>query len=249
MSPSTLVINETNLSHAWCRVLNHIIESPGKEVSPLLLCLTDFEQSAEIRQVLDSDLESDGETSIDTVSETIFPISLYELCKQNRHNLYNEYKTNLPRIHKLDRRNARGTYFERLIDFNGKVNQLEIIIQSVENDSSVRRSKLQASIFDPKTDHINGPYQGFPCLQHVTFFVSENGGLVLNSFYAIQLLYKKAYGNWLGLINLGKFMANELKLKFEQLNCYVGVEQLEITKIQGRDLLSRMTNDMVLVEN
>ena len=249
MSDSLLVITEKNLSSAWCKVLNHIIKGAGNEVSPFLLNLTGFDETETIRDVLDFDLKSNEETSIDTVSETIFPISLYELCRQKRHDLYDEYKRNLPRIHKLDPRNARGTYFERLIDFKGKVNQLEIIIQSILNDTSVRRSKLQAAIFDPNTDHINSRYQGFPCLQHVTFFISDTGGLVLNSFYAIQLLYKKAYGNWLGLINLGKFMANELNLNFEQLNCFVGVEQLEITKTKAKELLSKMKNDMVLAEN
>lgn len=234
------LIEETNLSNAWCRVLEHIITSPSCEITPLVLTLTDFDESSKVREILDFDLKDNRETQIDTVSETIFPGSLYKLCKQNRHTLYDEYKRNLPRIHKLDSRNRRGTYFERLIDFDGKANQLEIIITSVLSDRSVRRSKLQASIFDPRKDHINGPYQGFPCLQHITFFITSNGGLVLNSFYAIQLLYRKAYGNWLGLINLGKFMANELNLKFERFNCFVGVEQLEITKTQARTLLSKI---------
>jgi hypothetical protein len=81
-------------------------------------------------------------------------------------------------------------------------------------------------------------FQGFPCLQHATFLVSENGGLVLNSFYAVQYLYRRAYGNWLGLINLGKFVANELQLNFERFNCYVGVEQLDkLKKKQAQNLL------------
>lgn len=242
MASTPLLIEETNLSNAWCKILDRASNESKKEITPLLLSLTDFDESKNIREILDADLKSNNETAIDTVSETIFPVSLYNLFKQDRHVLYEEYKKNLPRIRKLDSRNRRGTYFERLINFNGEKNQLEIIINSILKDSSVRRSKLQAAIFDPREDHINTPYQGFPCLQHVTFYVTSDNSLILNSFYAIQLLYRKAYGNWLGLINLGKFMANELNMKLERFNCYVGIEQLELSKTDAHRLLSKMNN-------
>lgn len=240
MNTKPFLVEETNLSHAWRRVLERAIAEPSREITPLTLTLTGFDEVQEIRQALDADLQRNEETSVDTVSETIFPQSLYELCKQDRHALYREYIANLPRLHKIDTRNRKGTYFERLVAYDKRINQLEGIVSSLRDNQSVRRSKLQASIFDPREDHINGPYQGFPCLQHVTFFVSADGGLVLNSFYAIQLLYRKAYGNWLGLINLGKFVAKEAGLTFERLNCLVSIEQLEITKTEAKKILSNI---------
>jgi len=240
MNTKPFLIEENSLSNAWIRVFEHVIQEPSREITPLVLSLTGFDESKEVRETLDAELQRNAETSINTVSETIFPESLYKLCKRDRHALYTEYRNNLPRIHKIDSRNRRGTYFERLIAFDEKINQLEIIISSLRKDQSVRRSKLQASIFDPRKDHIKGPYQGFPCLQHITFLVSADGGLILNSFYAIQLLYRKAYGNWLGLINLGKFVANETGLKLERFNCHIGIEQLEITKTQARGLLTNI---------
>jgi len=245
MNTNQLLIEDTNLSDAWCTALERIINSPGKEISPLLITLCKFEESSKIRHVLDSHLIESKLATIQTVSETIFPQSLYELFDKDRNKLYEGYLKNLPRIKKIDSSNGRGTYFERLIAYDGrnnKINQLEIIISSLKNKTIKRRSKLQASIFNPETDHTNGPFQGFPCLQHVTFFESENKGLVLNSFYAIQYLYQRAYGNWLGLINLGKFVANELDMEFERFNCYVGVEQLDhLQKNQALKLL-QLTN-------
>jgi thymidylate synthase len=243
MNTSQIVIENTNLSDAWRTAMERIIKSPGKELTPLLLTLTDFEESGNTREVLDSYLLRDKKGSIQTVSETIFPNSLYKFCDYDRLALYDEYLKNVPRLKKIDSSNSHGTYFERLIAYDKgdrKINQLEIIISSLKSKTIKRRSKLQASIFDPGQDHTNRPFQGFPCLQHVTFLESEKGGLVLNSFYAIQYLYRRAYGNWLGLINLGKFISNELDMEFERFNCYIGVEHLdELTKNQAQKLLKK----------
>lgn len=239
---SPLIIKDVNLSEAWYNTIKHIVDNPGKEVSPLLISLTDFQETLHVRNGLDNHLVRAKLGSIQTVSETIFPQSLYEFCHKDRFTLYDTYlHENLPRLKKIDTSNANGTYFERLISYDTgskKVNQLEIIIKSMQEKNIRRRSKLQASIFDPSKDHTNRPFQGFPCLQHVTFFESE-GKLVLNSFYAIQYIFRRAYGNWLGLINLGKFIATELDLEFERFNCFVGVEQLEdkLTKSQAKKLI------------
>ena len=243
MNRSPHLIEDINLSSAWIRALNNIVKSPGIEITPLIVSLTGFEESKSIRETLDLYLQQKDFGSVRTVSETIFPDSLYQFVARDRYKLYEEYELNIQRIKKIDSSNSHGTYFERLIAYDGdekKINQLEIIINSLKDGNIKRRSKLQASIFDPRKDHTNGVFQGFPCLQHVTFYQSENGGLILNSFYAIQYLFRRAYGNWLGLINLGKFIANELQMEFERLNCFVGVEHLdELTKNQAQQLIEK----------
>lgn len=243
MTISNHIIEDTNLSNAWITAVNRIVESPGKEITPLLVSLTGFEETERTRKFLDAHLKQNKMGSIQTVSETIFPESLYLYYERDRAKLYNGYLKILPRIRKIEKSNGGGTYFERMIAFDAgskTINQLEIIISSLKEKKIKRRSKLQASIFDPRKDHTNKPFQGFPCLQHVTFYISENGGIVLNSFYAIQYLYQRGYGNWLGLINLGKFVANELGLNFERFNCYIGVEQLDkINKSEAKRLVER----------
>lgn len=237
------VIEETNLSTAWMKTVDRILTGPGKEISPFVLSLTQFDETREVRDALDAALKKNNRASVLTVSETIFPDSLYNYCDQDRNELYKMYGESFPRIRKIDPSNRNGTYFQRLIAFegqNGPINQLEIIISSLKNPKVKRRSKLQAAIFDPSIDHTNGVFQGFPCLQHVTFAISENGGLILNGFYAIQYLYRKAYGNWLGLINLGRFIANELGIEFEKMICFVGVEHLEINKTSASKVLATM---------
>lgn len=242
-----VLIEDNNLSSAWCKVLQHILDNSGNEIVPLILTLTGFQEDKVAREQLNANLAKNDLDSIEIVSETIFPQSLYQFQETDSAKLFDIYLKNvLPRLKKIDKRNSSGTYFERLIAFGeAKKNQLSIIIESLKEDSKVkRRSKSQAAIFDPSKDHKNGVFQSFPCLQHVTFYKSETGGLVINSFYAMQYLYQRAYGNWLGLINLGKFVANETGLELERFNCFIGVEKLDkLTKGKAKVLLNKMKVD------
>ena len=49
---------------------------------------------------------------------------------------------------------------------------------------------------------------------------------MLNAFYATQYIFEKAYGNYLGLAHLGRFMAHELDMDFARLNVTVGVAKI-----------------------
>jgi hypothetical protein len=243
MDTSPFVIENKNLSETWIAALSKIVNSAGSEITPLVVTITDFTETPYLRRVLDEDLARHQLPSIETVSETIFPQSLYEYVAYDKARLYAKYTNNLPRIKSIDSSNANGTYFERMIIFdeNDPVNQLDNIISSINDSNIKRRSKLQAGIFDARKDHSNKPFQSFPCLQHVTFYKSESGGLVLNGFYAIQYLYRRAYGNWLGLINVGKFVARETGLELSRVNCFIGVEHLDhLKKQEAKKLLATM---------
>ena len=238
MQQIPMVINESNLSIAWGRTLLRILDHPGKELTPLVVTLTkpevsraDFEV-ASIRASLDRHLADQGMFDIRTVAWTIFPSSLWERSRSDRERLFSMYRDAYPRYVALNRlQNGRGLYFGRLIDFKGGPcdgNQLEWIISSYTKRSGVRRSMFQASVFDPTRDHVPQAQLGFPCLQHVQF-VPVGRTLTVNAFYATQQLFDKAYGNWLGLCELGSFMGSQMGLEFKQLNCFVGVEKLERT--------------------
>jgi hypothetical protein len=71
------LLEETNLSSAWYKAMNIAILSKNNEITPLILSLTGFEQTKLIRDILDADLLSNKMASVHTVSETIFPDSLY----------------------------------------------------------------------------------------------------------------------------------------------------------------------------
>ena len=239
-SSTLLLIEDTNLSHAWSRAFSHIIDNPGKEISPLVITLTDFtngdpNEDQVIRDELDNCLVANSKQKVHTVANTIFPYSIWAHSKNDRNKLFQMYLDTLPRYKALERpKNQRGIYFERLIAFgsgpdNG--NQLEYIISQYKSRLGVRKSMFQASIFDPARDHVPNAQLGFPCLQHLSFIPQNDKTLVLNAFYATQQVFEKAYGNYLGLCRLGNFMAHEMGLKFERMNCFIGVAKMDtITK-------------------
>lgn len=201
---------------------------PGvDEISPLCVTAVGLDEGrpyedADIREALDRALAAHEKLSVDTVASTIFPKSRWK-PELGRGRLFERYAKMLPGIKKADPRNRNGTYFERMTAFGpGKINQLEHIVRTYAGGNR-RRSALQAVIFDPAIDHTDQPQRGFPCLQYVSFAPFDGTKLRVTGVYATQYLFEKAYGNYLGLYNLGRFMAHELGLELAHLNCIASV--------------------------
>lgn len=227
---------ESNLSRAWARAFLAAMEPGADEISPLCVTVRGLDEGQPveepfIRQALDRTLAAQGEFPCRTVANTIFPSSRWK-PELGRECLFERYMKMLPTIKRADKlRNQNGTYFERMIAFGSdpenfeseKVNQLEHIISTYTERGNHRRSALQASIFDPAKDHTHQRQRGFPCLHQVSFNPLEGGKLAVTGFYATQYLFEKAYGNYLGLHDLGRFMAHELGLELAQLNCVASV--------------------------
>ncbi|NRG16905.1 thymidylate synthase [Rhizobiales bacterium] len=235
-----LVIDSKNLSEAWARIFIHILDHPGTEIAPLVLSIGDLDQQeiieedAELRDALDTLLRKKNKTSIENVAFTIFPERYWKIASGDRTKLFNLYKNTFGRIQARDRKsNGRGLYFQRMMMYGRgpcSGNQLEWILSQFQRRKGVRRSMFQATVFDAESDHTSTALIGFPCLQHVSFEPTK-AGLVMNAFYATQQIFDKAYGNYLGLVQLGKFMASEMGMPLARVNVMVGVAKFErITK-------------------
>ena len=198
------------------------------EVSPLIVVIEGINgpippEVQEVRRALDRELELQHTSlSCQTVASTIFPTSLWN-PESNRHDLYDRYRRIYGRVKKHPR-NRYDVYFQRLIgfgwdaSFDNGVNQLEHIIKTWHRGNR-RRSALQASIVDPRKDHTHQRQRGFPCLQQVAFARDGKDGLAVTGFYATQYMFERAYGNYLGLFHLGRFMAHEMGLNLTKIVC------------------------------
>lgn len=245
MAPPPFLIDDTNLSRAWARLLLQVLDNAGTEVAPLILSVSGFAQDgtavedSAMRQALDRLLERKERITVENVAFTIFPQRLWEMSRGDRGRLFARYRETFPRWQAMNRRaNGRGMYFERMIKYGcGPCdgNQLEWILSQFNCRTSVRRSMLQATTFDPGRDHVTSAQLGFPCLQQVSFEPTP-AGLVTNAFYATQQVFDKAYGNYLGLAQLGAFMAHEMGMSLARLNVMVGVAKLERINKSDPDL-------------
>jgi hypothetical protein len=229
-------VEEPNLSLAWGRALR-LVSAPGRaEVTPLIVAITGFDkhgavaEELRIRNALDDLLSAEGMQQVETVANTIFPRSLWNPASP-RVRIYERYFEILPRIRQSTRKNARGTYFERMISAGpaGRENQLDFSISTYLTRPGMRRSALQVAIFDPHRDHSAAAYLGFPCLQHVTFAPSREG-LCVNALYATQYMVERAYGNYLGLCRLGQFVSHEMGIPIARLTCLIGIAECEVPK-------------------
>jgi len=236
-----LVVEATNISEAWARIYLHILDNSGTEIAPLVLSLSGFDEDSRLRESLDALLLRKDKTSIENVAFTIFPERYWLIARGDRARLFDLYENTFGRLQARNRNsNGRGLYFQRMTMYDRgpcEGNQLEWIISQYNSREGVRRSMLQATIFDAGTDHVATAQLGFPCLQHVSF-EPTSAGLVVNAFYATQQIFDKAYGNYLGLIQLGNFMAKELGMQLARLNVMVGVAKFERISKSDLDLTS-----------
>jgi len=232
-------IRENNLSVAWAQAFSALMAQGVKEIVPLQVTIdidpgSTFE-SPTIRNALDSELQAHNKPLVETVASTIFPISMWNPALP-REKLFERYLSALPSLKKFPQ-NRNGLYFERFMAHGDKqTRQLEFIIKSRlgENGRSPnpRRSMLQVAVLDPSRDLTNQRQRGFPCLQQVSFAPYGNDELAVHGFYATQYIFQKAYGNYLGLYNLGRFVAHELGLQLTQVTCFSGIAELGAPKVR-----------------
>jgi hypothetical protein len=205
------IISADNLSLGWGKVFLRLMQPSSKGIAPILLSIGGFangqvEEDAVIRDAVDGELAKlDKCCSCAISAMTIFPYKHWQrLNRPPRDNLFQWYLNEmLPRLKARDQRNRNGTYFERMICFQGtkrvngvlemtEKNQLEHIIsvwhRDTDNGSRSRQSALQVSCFDPAKDHTGQKLRGFPCLQQISFGYDNEGGMSVSAYYPTQYI-------------------------------------------------------------
>lgn len=223
-----IIVESGNLSAAWAAAF--LASWRHGEIQPLVVTVTGLnagipQEDQAIRSALDISLVERGGGSCKTVANTIFPMPLWN-PDAPASQLYRRYLRFAPRLMHSNSRNRYGMYFQRMISFGDpSMNQLEHVIETWKKGNH-RRSALQVSIMDPTRDHTHQRQRGFPCLQHVIFTPDAKGGLAISGVYGTQEIFEKAYGNYLGLCNLGRYMAHELGLELTRMTCFAAVAKL-----------------------
>lgn len=250
MLKNAFTVESTSISQAWLDVFKNLLHPKVEGLVSLTVSIQIGPDhpldDTRVKTILDDALlKRKGLFKTSTTANTIFPPLWNPQVPRSR--LYERYERTLPHLKCLSSWNYNGMYFERLIRFDAKVgdgqmpvNQLEHIINTYCQGNH-RRTALQASIFDPRKDHTNQRRRGFPCLQHVIFLPDGKGNLTVMGIYAKQHIFDRAYGNYLGLYNLGIFMAHEMGLTLTGVNCFSSLAELgKISKHEGQELYDQI---------
>lgn len=192
---------------------------------------------------------------IETVAQTIFPKSrLYYACPdpQNpdqRQKLYDDYMRDKMFIRAFNS-NSRGTYFQRIIWWPSwdtlkeeSVNQLENIIQKIrcgnatrvvyeiamESPTIIKTDSI--NIYNPTLDRKFVTQMGFPCLSYLSIkpeSAKKPGGKIhMTALYRNHSFISRAYGNYLGLGWLLKFIADATGKDAGELLCISSLAKLD----------------------
>jgi hypothetical protein len=259
------VITESNLSYAWGRAFLATMHG-NKNLMPLIISIEGLtkglpREDSRMRQELDSALIQNGKYNSSISAMTIFPFPYWNQAGRPHLEEFTDLylRHYLPRLKALNPSNRTGTYFERMVAFqglkrkggSGTKNQLLHIIKlwPTNGASRPRQSALQVAIFDPVKDHNGSPRSIFPCLQQVSFAYDDAGRMAVNAYYPAQYIFDRAYGNYLGLCHLGYFVAHEIGLEFVRLNCFIGRPELgAVTKKALRSLEDKVSKIILAVE-
>lgn len=234
------VIPSGNLSLAWGEVFLKMIDETKASYAPVVISVTDFDENqlprenAVIREAVDKALASFPKCfSVRKTALTIFPNDFWEFKKRPPHEEFATWFRDrvFPTLHRMDRHNRGGTYFQRLVAHSAEitdrklappyVDQLAKILKIWGRKNSPRHSALQAAIFDPNRDHHLSAQSQFPCLQQVSFGYAPDGSIAVTGYYPSEYIFERGYGNYLGLCHLGRYMAVQLGRRISRMNCVV----------------------------
>lgn len=175
------------------------------------------------------------------VAHTIFPQSFY-INGITKENLYKKYWRFFNRPREKPRK-GWGTYFKRMIKYptqNGYTDQLDNIICKINNNEKNYGSSNIIVIPYPDTD--SKKIMGAPCLNYITIqtenIYGTNNKKIINllAVYRNHNFTERTYGNYLGLCNLIKYIANETNSEIGTLTCisshaYVQNYKIELLQI------------------
>lgn len=234
-------VHETDLSTAWRRTTDLVGRSADRKAFHSVTVIdSPLSEDGGIRAAVDELLAHLGLPSVDTVANTIFPRGLAD-SSANPAELTARYLQMYPRLKKLNRDNARGTYFGRLVAYpsgDSTVDQLAKVIFRLHTQGKTRApmgAAYEAAIHGPEDleEHLDvynpakdNAYRAFPCLSSLSFQRGRTH-LQLLAHYRYEYLISKGYGNYLGLASLLAYVSDQVGLSVGRMTVIAGRTYLD----------------------
>jgi hypothetical protein len=240
-----LLVEGENVSTAWVEALDRLLEVGGEAVNLNVVIADPTSETLEIRNVVDAFVHERRQArrrsveTIESVANTIFPESLYidRLGEDAEAHLYEMERRGRSVSH---RRNPYGTYFERMVAWpDGRArrgetfetfNQLDQAVtrlRRLRQQGTRRGNQFEVGLASPADEAIAMPVvvpgrdtltMGFPCLSHVSLSL-QKGVVHMTALYRNHDFIKRAYGNYVGLGRLLRFVAQQSGWPIGELEC------------------------------
>ncbi len=246
----TAFVSGPDVSSAWLAAVRHLLEEPGEQCSNLGVAIAHpTVERANVRAELEAfaaDARRRGldTPQIDTVAGTIFQTSFYRPGAADPEAHLYELERRIRKVVRRHKQNQKGTYFERLVAYpladGQEFNQLHHVLgrlRGVASRGERNGNRFELAIFHPQRD----PYPfGFPCLSHISLTLRD-GVLDATALYRNQYFLDRAYGNYVGIGEVLRFLATESGFAVGELLCVASHAKLE-AKDYGRARVSDLVD-------
>jgi hypothetical protein len=228
------LVQRDRLTDAWLAAMQLLLGCrDGKAVNLNVAFPAAQADDPAVTAKIDATLAAANHWQIATVANTIFPAALYHphLGEEAAPRLYENYAMSM-RMHRRRPRD-KDTYFNRLVAYpiatpespdprfplnaDGTWNQLRFYIDRLTSQrlGTRRSSSYELGISSPADGdlRIQVPYDdkkigSFPCLSHISLTLVDDH-VHMNATYRNQTFVTRAYGNYIGLAALLRFIAAE----------------------------------------
>jgi thymidylate synthase len=228
---------QKSCARAWVAAASAIIET-GDEGYNVVIDVADpithDDKDNEVIALIDKFLKMQDQNPIITVSNTIFPQSLYD-----EHGSPEFYAISHRDFDKMSRETKLwGQYFDRMTRLpnadGGQINPLQDLIDKIkgnENRQTLYKAAYELAIYSPSSDRKRS--YGGPCLSFLSFKRHAKLGLMLTAIYRNHYYITRCLGNLIGLGRLQAFVAKEAGIEMGSLTIISTHAELDTGKGWG----------------
>jgi thymidylate synthase len=185
---------------------------------------------------------------IETTRNTIFPLA-WARRNPDPAKLAKYYREQYTRDGLLAfKNNERGTYFGRIVAYprgedEAPADQLSETVRKLRDEIAGGRpksSRYEINIYSERED--TSP-MSFPCLAHLSVHLHERR-VHLQAVYRNEYLVGRAYGNYLGLAELQRYIARAAGVAVGELMVTIGHAELDGSKTAVGELLAELESSI-----
>lgn len=215
------LIEAKNPGEAWLAVCKYVLANRN-EVRNLIVAIDDpVSVDPVLHGAIEAFCQSQGLLRPKQVAYTIFPDRLARRWTgAELFDGYNRRRGFFDRVSNMKR--SWGTYFRRMTHYEGQhgpVNQLGRIIDAINSRTACHRAAYAILIQQPGGENVRP--RGGPCLNYLALQIKpgEPRTISLLAVYRNHDVVERAYGNFLGLGLLLRFLCRETNSAVGQLTC------------------------------